>query len=135
MKKANANTLNLAQCACSGKTLARFIRPVVLALLANGSVHGYDLLRQLGDCAMFADAPPDASGVYKTLKAMTSEGLVTGDWAAADTGPARRPFTLTAKGRACLARWATTLSGYQRHIADLSALVTAALGKGATKVT
>jgi len=119
--------IDFDQCACSGKTLTRFVRPVILALLAKAPVHGYDLLRQLQESEMFADAPPDASGVYKMLNAMTTEGLVVGDWDTKKTGPARRPFRITAKGRKCLSRWTETLENYQRQIADLTALVSAAL--------
>ncbi|MCL1919509.1 MAG: helix-turn-helix transcriptional regulator [Kiritimatiellaeota bacterium] len=115
------------QCACSGKTLSRFVRPVILALLTDGPVHGYDLLRRLEGLGMFAQTPPDTSGVYKTLKTMTAEGLTVGDWDTADPGPARRPFTLTPKGRECLARWGATLEAYQRQIAEISALVSAAV--------
>ena len=119
--------MSLDQCACSGKTLTRFVRPIVLAMLAKTPVHGYDLLRQLQENEMFAEAPPDASGVYKMLKAMTTEGLVAGDWDTKTSGPARRPFRITAKGRKCLSRWADTLESYQRQIVDLTALVNAAL--------
>ena len=116
--------MNLDHCVCSsGKTLSRFIRPVILALLRDGSVHGYDLLRQLQGFAMFAETPPDASGVYKMLKTMTGEGLIVGDWDTADIGPARRPFTLTAKGRTCLARWAATLTAYQAQVSEVAAFV------------
>jgi len=119
--------MDFEQCACSGKTLSRFVRPIILALLADKPVHGYDLLRQLHKVKMFAEAPPDASGVYKTLKAMTAEGLIVGDWDTADTGPARRPFTITSKGRKCLSRWAETLERYQQEILDLSVLVNASI--------
>jgi len=119
--------MNFTQCACSGKTLTRFVRPVVLGLLAKEPVHGYDLLRQLQETEIFSDAPPDASGVYKMLKAMTTEGLIVGDWDTKNAGPARRPFTITAKGRKCLSRWAGTLESYQRQIFELSVLVNAAI--------
>ena len=119
--------MDFEQCACSGKTLSRFVRPMILALLSDKPVHGYDLLRQLHKTKMFEETPPDASGVYKTLKAMTAEGLIAGDWDTADTGPARRPFTITAKGRKCLLRWAETLERYQQEILALSVLVNAAI--------
>jgi len=92
------------QCACTGRTLSRFVRPAVLALLAEAPAHGYDLLQRLREFKMFSEAPPDASGVYKTLRAMTDEGLVSGEWDTPDAGSARRPFTLKSKGRKCLAQ-------------------------------
>jgi len=125
--------IDLDQCACSGKTLTRFVRPVVLALLAQAPVHGYDILRQLQENEIFADAAPDASGVYKMLKTMTAEGLVTGDWDTKKNGPARRPFHITAKGHKCLSRWADTLESYQQNIVELTAMVNAALRNASKK--
>ncbi|MCL1887512.1 MAG: PadR family transcriptional regulator, partial [Kiritimatiellaeota bacterium] len=109
-------SMDFEQCACMGGTLPRLVRPAVLALLAQSPAHGYDLLRRLREIAMFAESPPDPGGVYKTLKALAAEGLVTGEWDTPDAdapGPPRRPFTLTAKGRECLANWAATLEHYQ----------------------
>jgi len=125
----NANC-DFEQCACMGGTLPRLVRPAALALLAQSPAHGYDLLRKLRECPMFADAPPDPGGVYKMLKAMTAEGLATGEWdtpEAGAAGPPRRPFTLTPKGRQCLANWAATLEQYQRQIASLHTLVQTSL--------
>ena len=119
--------MDFNQCACSGKTLSRFVRPMILALLADKPVHGYDLLRKLNTIEMFATPPLDASGVYKMLKAMTAEGLTVGDWDTADAGPARRPFSITSKGRKCLSRWGETLALYQQQILDLSVLVNASI--------
>jgi hypothetical protein len=51
--------VDLNQCACSGKNLARLLRPAILALLVRGETHGYDLVRQLGELAIYAEAPPD----------------------------------------------------------------------------
>jgi len=113
-----------------GGTLPRFIRPAALALLAQSPAHGYDLLRRLRECEMFAEAPPDPGGFYKLLKAMTAEGLVTGEWDTPEAdapGPPRRPFTLTPKGRHCLANWEGTLVQYQGQLAAMRTLVRAAL--------
>jgi len=118
------------QCACTGGTLPRLVRPAALALLAQSPAHGYDLLRRLRECPMFTDTPPDPGGVYKMLKAMTAEGLVSGEWDTPETGasgPPKRPFTLTPKGRHCLANWAATLEQYQSQLAAMRALVRAAM--------
>lgn len=115
--------MNIDECACSGKSLARLLRPAVLALLARDEAHGYVLLQRLGYLALFADAPPDTSGVYKVLKSMEDEGLVTAAWEMGDSGPAKRKYTITDDGRTCLTRWARTLEDYRRQIDGLLALV------------
>lgn len=115
--------MDFDNCACSGKTLSRFIRPALLGVLSEAPHHGYDLMRKLQQFSMFADVPPDASGVYKILKTMAGEGLVTGDWDVGDSGPAKRPFKITAQGRKCLARWMTTLENYQQQISELVVVI------------
>jgi len=111
--------MDITQCSCSGKTLDRLLRPVVLAMLARAGTHGYDLVQQLGRLALFADSPPDTSGIYKTLKSMEKEGLVSSDWDLGDHGPAKRRYALTEDGRTCLKRWAETLRAYRTQIDGL----------------
>lgn len=115
--------MEIDHCPCSGKTLDRLIRPVVLALLQREDTHGYDLVRQLHALDVFGDCPPDTSGVYKVLKSMKQEGLVSATWEMGDTGPAKRLYTLTRNGNACLERWAATLRTYRSQIDAILAIV------------
>jgi len=115
-------------CACSGKTLAKHVRPAVLAVLATGPTHGYDIAQKLSQLAMFQDGTePDASGIYRMLKLMEAEGLVHSDWQFGDSGPARRQVAITEEGRACLARWVESLNRYRDGIDELLALMRASL--------
>jgi DNA-binding PadR family transcriptional regulator len=115
--------VDLNQCSCSGKTLARLLRPAVLALLVREETHGYDIVQQLHKLDLFVDCPPDTSGVYKVLKSMEREGLVSAKWESGDNGPAKRRYALTKDGKACLKRWARTLEGYRAQIDGLLAVV------------
>jgi DNA-binding PadR family transcriptional regulator len=51
---------------------------------------------------MFAEIPSDTSRVYKALKSMEGEGLVSADWEFGDTGPTKRSYALTKDGMAGL---------------------------------
>ncbi|MEZ4600089.1 MAG: PadR family transcriptional regulator [Syntrophotaleaceae bacterium] len=115
--------MDLNQCACSGKTLARLVRPAVLAILARGETHGYDLVQQLSGLDIYGKMPPDTSGIYKVLKSMEGEGLVSSSWELSDNGPAKRRYALTAAGGECLRRWCETLQAYRRQIDGLLALL------------
>jgi DNA-binding PadR family transcriptional regulator len=115
--------MDITQCACSGKTLDRLLRPVILATLARATTHGYDLVQQIGRLQLFTESPPDTSGIYKTLKSMEKEGLVSSDWDLGSRGPAKRRFALTQDGRICLKRWAGTLRTYRAQIDGLLAVV------------
>ena len=69
-----APVMDLDHCVCSGKSLARLLRPALLALLAEAPAHGYDLAQRIAERNLFATEPADHSGVYKTLKEMEKEG-------------------------------------------------------------
>ena len=118
--------MDLHDCPCSGKTLARLVQPAAMALLAEEPLHGYLVVQRLAAMRMFCGQSPDPTGIYRLLKAMEQEGLVKSTLHSADNRPAKRCFALTASGRACLARWAQTLQHYEDSIADLLATVTRA---------
>ena len=115
--------MDLDQCICSGKSLPKLLRPAILALLAENSAHGYQLLQQLRELKLSGAGSPDTSGVYKILRQMESEELIIATWDLGESGPARRRYELTSKGRACLERWAQTLADYQSQVAALLSLV------------
>jgi DNA-binding PadR family transcriptional regulator len=115
--------MELDQCACSGKTLARLLAPAVMALLARGKAHGYEIVQRLHDLEMFTDLPPDTSGVYKALKLMEEKGLVSFHWEFGDAGPAKKSYTLTEDGLTCLKKWAETLGNYRAQIDDLLSIL------------
>jgi PadR family transcriptional regulator, regulatory protein PadR len=114
---------DLDQCVCSGKTLARLLRPAILALLSQAPTHGYVLVQRIGELNLFAAEPPDPSGVYKTVKEMEKEGLVNSAWELGDSGPAKRRYELSSDGLACLNRWVSTLKAYRTHIDGLLMLI------------
>jgi DNA-binding PadR family transcriptional regulator len=115
--------VDLDQCACSGRNLDRLLKPAVLALLARGKTHGYDISRRLNELEMFTEVPPDTSGVYKALKSMEEEGLISSSWEMGDVGPAKKRYALTKDGKICLKRWAETLQIYRSHIDGLLAIL------------
>jgi DNA-binding PadR family transcriptional regulator len=95
------------------------VQPAILAVLAEGPVHGYRLVDRLGAMAAFAGHKPDASGVYRLLKAMEGRELVLFSWDASQTGPVKRTCTITPKGRRCLGHWVQTLEEYRSRITSL----------------
>ncbi len=118
---------DLVDCPCTGKNLARLVHPAILAILAQETLHGYLILERLAGEPMFRDQPPDPAGVYRILKSMEQEGLVTCTWNLQSSGPARRQFTITDRGKACLAKWRETITNYQNSIAMLLTTIDKAL--------
>jgi DNA-binding PadR family transcriptional regulator len=107
---------DLKNCACAGKSLPKLLRPALLSVLAKGNSHGYGILEHLKRQALCGDRPPDHTGVYRALQAMETEGLIASDWQHPASGPAKRNYRLTAKGKTCLKRWKSTLQDYRRAI-------------------
>jgi DNA-binding PadR family transcriptional regulator len=100
---------------------------MVLASLIGDKDHGYDLARKLAGMKIFREVAPDASGVYKTLKIMEKEGLVTSVLDSDSGGPAKRSYALTAQGRQCLRRWIGTLRDYRRQMDRLLTVLESAV--------
>lgn len=76
------------------------VRWHVLVLLAEGFRHGYEIWRELVTQGQARSRNPTA--IYRALRAMEEDGLVTSDWQLPEAGPARRVYRLTAKGRRVL---------------------------------
>jgi poly-beta-hydroxybutyrate-responsive repressor len=55
----------------------------------------------------------DPATVYRTLRQLESEGLITSVWDPKASGPARRTYTLTGAGEEYLQVWARQLEQYQ----------------------
>ena len=112
-----------SDCPCSGATLDRLVQPAILAALTEGAIQGYRLAERINEMTGQCGEKPDVSGIYRFLKRMEATGLVTSTWEAGAKGNAKRLFEITADGRACLARWTTTL---ESHLEAITALLKAA---------
>jgi PadR family transcriptional regulator PadR len=90
------------------RRIHHFLEPCLLLLLHCDEIHGYELpasLRPFG----FAANPVDLSTIYRLLRNLENEGLVTSHWHISNTGPARRLYRLTAEGDRYLAWWVDDL--------------------------
>jgi PadR family transcriptional regulator len=85
----------------------RFSEPALLLLLRERPAHGYELLEQLP--ALTGEARVDMGNLYRVLRALEEDGLVTSRWEAGEPGPAKRTYELTAAGRRLLDGWAAAL--------------------------
>jgi DNA-binding PadR family transcriptional regulator len=100
-------------------TLDKLIQPALLAVLAEGPLHGYGLAERIGSLPGLSGEKPDVSGVYRFLKTMERKGLVVSTWDTSAAGPAKKTYQITAQGRRCLCRWVRTLEQYRRGITAL----------------
>jgi PadR family transcriptional regulator, regulatory protein PadR len=85
----------------------RFVEPALLLLLRERPMHGYELLERVPE--LLAQERVDVGNLYRALRALEEDGIVTSEWSEDLPGPAKRTYTLTASGRRLLDRWAEAL--------------------------
>lgn len=93
-----------------------YMRPCLLLLLGEGPSHGYELLEQVRAMGIRG---AEAGGLYRALRAMERESLVSSWWERSQAGPARRSYLLTGPGRDALEGSADTLREVQRLVCSL----------------
>src|SRR4051812_11304593 len=90
---------------------------VLLALLAAGPLHGYDLKK--AHDKRFPQAKPLAFGqVYATLGRLERDGLIDRAGQSREGGPDRTRYTLTETGRAELADWMSRIESPAPYVAS-----------------
>jgi len=92
------------------------LRPAILLLLKERESHGYELVSRLSELGFDV---PDFGGLYRALRAMEDEGLITSSWGTPERGPARRVYALTSAGDAHLRQSAPGLVHQRRAIGGL----------------
>jgi PadR family transcriptional regulator, regulatory protein PadR len=95
----------------------RFGEPALLLLLAERPTHGYELLERLPP--LVGEERVDVGNVYRVLRALEEEGLVTSERSGDLPGPAKRTYELTADGRALLAAWVEALERLRGDLTEL----------------
>ncbi len=92
------------------------LRPAILLLLKERDSHGYELVSRLSELGFDV---PDFGGLYRALRAMEDEGLITSSWGTPERGPARRVYAMTSQGEAHLRQSAPGLVQQRRTIGGL----------------
>src|SRR6185312_540136 len=81
------------------------MRLPLLALLASGPAHGYELKQALEQRFGSVLPPLNAGQIYTTLGRLQRDGLVEDDAVAQDGRPNKRVYRLTAEGESELSGW------------------------------
>ncbi len=93
------------------------LRPTLLLLVHQGDTHGYDLLDKLKD---FGLEGIDPSLIYRALRDMEMDGLISSTWDAQETqGPPRRIYSLTEQGNLVLQQYLDELQVTRSRIDQL----------------
>jgi poly-beta-hydroxybutyrate-responsive repressor len=92
----------------------RFVEPSLLLLLRERPLHGYELLERIPELGI--EGRVDIGNLYRLLRGLEDEGLVSSEWSADLPGPAKRTYELTDEGRRLLDRWVEALRRAQTTI-------------------
>jgi PadR family transcriptional regulator, regulatory protein PadR len=87
--------------------IERFGEPALLLLLRERPAHGYELVEGLED--LLPGERVDMGNLYRVLRALEEDGLVTSEWHDELPGPAKRVYRLTPGGARLLDDWAAAL--------------------------
>lgn len=87
-----------------------FVLPFILLLLSRMSLHGYDLSQKL---QTFGFKTIDQGNLYRLLRQLEKEELVSSEWDTNGSGPAKRRYSITKAGITYLKGYANQLESYQ----------------------
>lgn len=87
-----------------------WMTPVILLLLRQWSSYGYDLMERM---AAFGFAAMNPGSLYRVLRQLEKDGMVSSAWDTTGQGPARRMYSITDAGEDYLKLWANGIENYR----------------------
>lgn len=92
---------------------------LVLTVIGEGELYGYEIAQQIRDRSGGAFAPSEGS-LYPALHRLEAEGALVGTWRASERGPRRRYYRLTPKGHGLLAESRDQWSSFVRGVVSVA---------------
>ncbi len=105
-------------CTNTNHKMERFLEVCLLLLLYDEVGYGYGLIEQL-EYFGFSQDELNVSTLYRTLRKMEKEKLVSSFWEEGGPGPKRRVYEITENGRNNLDRWINILETRKLRIQRL----------------
>jgi DNA-binding PadR family transcriptional regulator len=89
--------------------IRKTVQPIVLRLVGERAMYGYEIIKVVNERTDGALEWKEGT-LYPCLHRLEGQGLIRGEWHAAETGRRRKYYSLTRKGKALLkektAEWA-----------------------------
>jgi poly-beta-hydroxybutyrate-responsive repressor len=103
------------------KKAERYIQPSLLLALRIKPSYGYELIQEISQFGFVeGQAPPGM--IYRHLRELEENGLVSSEWETDGTGPAKRVYQLTAEGLAVLDYWIAYMKNQAERLARFVAM-------------
>jgi len=98
--------------------MERLLEICLLLLLFDHEGYGYGLIEQLSDFGFTGD-DLNIGSLYRSLRKLEDQELVSSVWEEASGGPKRRVYTITEKGKLELHNWIPVLKQRKARIEQL----------------
>lgn len=95
-----------------------YLHGCLLLLLSESPTHGYELVERLAGLGL---TNVDSGTVYRALRRLRDEGMVTSRWEDSGAGPARRRYWVTPAGAATLEDCTSTVAATSRSLGSFLA--------------
>ncbi len=82
----------------------RYIQPSLLLGLCQRPSYGYELIQEIQGYGFIEGQVPPGM-IYRHLRQLEEDGLVSSKWETAGTGPAKRVYQITSDGEEVLRLW------------------------------
>lgn len=92
-----------------GRYRRAVLEVATLAIIAESTTHGYELVDQIEELAGSLVCV-DPGSMYRMLRAMEEQGLVSSSWQTPEAGPSRRVYQITDSGLEALDLMTRSLS-------------------------
>ncbi len=105
---------------CEGKyqKMERLLEICLLLLLFDHEGYGYGLIEQLSDFGFTGD-DLNIGSLYRSLRKLEDQDLVSSVWEETSGGPKRRVYTITSLGKEELHNWIPVLKERKARIEQL----------------
>ena len=92
----------------------------LLALLKNWSGYGYELAKKLEEAGY---GQYNSGTLYRTLRQMEKNGLISSLWDTSSDGPARRIYSVTSMGSSFLTNWMSLMDMHKNALLSFMEMV------------
>jgi poly-beta-hydroxybutyrate-responsive repressor len=86
------------------KKAQRYIQPSILLALKGKPTYGYELISEISKFGFVAGPAPPGM-IYRHLRELEENALVSSEWETGGTGAAKRVYQLTMEGNEVLKFW------------------------------
>jgi len=95
-------------------SLDKMIQPGLLLFVYIKPSHGYELIQNFNNLQPVEEVEPGT--IYRNLRRMEKNGLLTSSWQTSESGPARRLYEITEKGIKALSHAAVKIDQQKKQL-------------------